>query len=86
MRAALALGAFLAAAFVTPSHADGCLDTGKLDERVGGCTWNDGRCASAYADATPQIMDDTYIVTACAKSSEGTYVCYWHARIYRCLV
>ncbi len=85
IRIARVLGAALfSAATVAPAHADGCLDTGKLADRAGACTWNGDQCASGYADATPQIMDDTYVGWACTGGEDGTYVCYSHARTYYC--
>jgi hypothetical protein len=66
-----------------PAQAGRCLETGKLEERLGGCVWG-GPCAGAYADATPQIMDDTYVVQACAGGEDGVHACYFHARTSYC--
>ena len=84
MRRTLLLAALLStAAFSSPAaHASACVDTGKLRDRVGWCTYSNG-CASAYADATPQIMDDTYVVWGCA-GEDGVFLCYGHARTYVC--
>lgn len=77
-----ALGAAIATGTFAPAHASACLDTGKLEDRIGAC-WGE-RCATAYADATPQVMDDTLVVWTCAGADGGTYVCYAYARTYRC--
>ena len=81
----MTVGAVLAAAPLAAAHGDGCVDSGKLADRFGACTWDDGRCASGYADATPRVMDDTYGVWACVGGEGGTYACYSHARTSTCL-
>lgn len=84
MAPSLLLAAAAVAALVPlgPASADGCVDTGKLSDRAGLCADGNG-CASAYADATPRIMDDTYVVWGCADGRD-TFVCYAHARTYTC--